>query len=271
MARFYDSTGRAISYVPTKDGKKSRAPTVADIESKDLRASWTTMIKEVLAAPGLERYKLKSLIESALTLPEILGESLEDRAARVYEDAEAHSKKARDMGGVRHDMFMNVLNGDPIPDDQKEFADKFRGFIKANDVTPIQIERPLVGATSAGRPDLIAWRAPFGSKSERFVVDYKGQELFTAPGVPRLKDGKPVKPFYAPEHWIQCAGYSLDWFENHGEKCGACVIVYCRNTGELFPKFKTVNEMARWREAARLVRSLWRVLKLRNLEYGEEW
>lgn len=268
-SRFYTSEGQAIQFVPKADGKGTRAVRVTDAEEHDWKASWTTMIKEVLASPGLERYKLTALLESSMTLPEIPGESLEDRAERVYADAEAHPKKARNMGSVRHDMFMNVLNGDRVDKGQEIFAERFRTFIKTNDVRPIAVEKALVGSQSAGRPDLIARVRVFGNPDLAFVVDYKGQELFTEPGVPRLKNGKPVKPFYAPESWIQCAGYSLDWFQLHGEKCGACVIVYCRNTGELFPQFKTVAEMAKWREAARHVRGLWRVLKLKKMTYGE--
>jgi len=265
-SRFYTEDGRAIQEVPTADGKSTRPVRVSDAIKNNWRPSWTTMIKETLAAPGLERWKLKTILEAALTLPEIPGESLEDRAERAYQDADAHPKKARDEGSIRHDMFMNILKGKKIPPKQQEFANRFKDFLKVNQARTIQTEKPLVGKLSAGRPDWITYLTIFGNPEQGYVVDYKGQEIMDKDGVPRLKNGRPVQPSYSPEMWIQCGGYSLDWHEKHSQKLGACVIVFCRNSGLLYPQFKSVNEMKRWRDAARLVRALWRNLHGLSIE-----
>lgn len=258
-SRFYDKDGRAHAEIIGKNGRP-RAVWNKDAIQHDWKPSWTTMIKDVLAAPGLERWKLRNLLESSLTLPVIEGESLEDRADRIYQDADKHSKQARDKGSVRHDMFMNVLNGAPVLPEEEKFAEKFRGFIAANRANTVQVETPLIGSKSGGRPDWIARLSVFGNPEQLYVVDYKGQEIFDVNGEPIIKNDRPKRPFFSNEMWIQVAGYSLDYAERHAQYCGGCVIVYCRNTGELYPEFKSPDEMGKWRRAAEYVRGLWRQL-----------
>ena len=259
-SRFYDSSGRAHAEIIGKNGRP-RAVWNKDAIENDWKPSWTTMIKDILAAPGLERWKIRNVLESSLTLPVIDGESLDDRADRIIEDADKHAKQARDKGSVRHDMFMHILQGAPIRKEEEAFAGKFRAFIDQTKAQSVQVETPLIGAHSGGRPDWIARLSLFGNDpGQLYVVDYKGQEILDVDGEPIIKYGKPKKPFYSNEMWIQVGGYALDWFEKHSELCAGCVIVYCRNTGELYPEYQSVEEMKKWMRAAELVRSLWRLL-----------
>ena len=59
-------------------------------------------ICQVMAKPGLEKYKMMQMLYASLTLPQKPGESLDDYAQRVVADAEVHKEEAAATGTAIH-------------------------------------------------------------------------------------------------------------------------------------------------------------------------
>jgi hypothetical protein len=77
-----------------------------------------TEILKVLAKPGLDKWKETQLLQAALTLPAIEGESLDEYAKRVMEDSKKHAQNARELGTKIHGAIERSFAGK-----QHEYAD----------------------------------------------------------------------------------------------------------------------------------------------------
>ena len=97
---WYDREGNPRYTIIGKNGKE-RNTTVRDARIHSLVPSVTT-VNRGAAAPGLERYKVRQAIMSALTLARQEGESDESYIARIVRDSEEQAKKARDKGTEIH-------------------------------------------------------------------------------------------------------------------------------------------------------------------------
>ena len=99
---WYNQDGSTAYEVPYADQSKGmRGTTLRDAKKLNLYPSVTTVLN-VLAKPGLERWKQNNLLMSALTLPHIDGESLDDYAKRVTVDAADQAKAAAERGTYIH-------------------------------------------------------------------------------------------------------------------------------------------------------------------------
>jgi hypothetical protein len=99
---YYNYDGSTAYEVPYADKSKGmRKTTLRDAKKLNLYPSVTTVLN-VLAKPGLERWKQNNLLMSALTLPHIDGESLDDYAKRVTVDAADQAKAAAERGTYIH-------------------------------------------------------------------------------------------------------------------------------------------------------------------------
>lgn len=226
---WYSQTGEAAHTVIAKNGLP-RDTTLADARKSNLLPSVTTVIKQTLAAPELERWKITQAIHAALTLPEIAGESLEDRVRRVREDSEAQAKAAAAHGSAVHDAFCRYLHGQDVP---QEFARNVEalqaqidsGFgLMLGPVRTLWSEKTLVGEGYAGTADWL-----IETSAGLAVVDFKGQDV---------KNGKPA---VRQEYWIQLAAYAA--------AAGLVInlvgtIVFDRKTGAMYPEFRTLEEIA---------------------------
>jgi len=235
MSHWYSETGQAAHTVLAKNGTP-RSTTLADARKQNLLPSVTTVIKSTLAAPQLEQWKVTQAIHAALTLPEIPGESLEDRVRRVREDSEAQAKAAAAHGSAVHDAFCKYLHGQDVA---PEFAHNVEalqaqidsGFgLMLGPVRTVWSEKTLVGDGYAGTADWL-----IETSQGLAVVDFKGQEV---------RDGKPS---VRQEYWIQLAAYAA--------ATGLVInlvgtIVFDRKTGAMYPEFRTMaeieNETAIW-------------------------
>lgn len=235
MSNWYSQSGQLVHTVLAKNGKP-RDPTLADARKENFVPRVTTVIKSTLAAPQLERWKVTQAIHAALTLPEIPGESLEDRVRRVREDSEAQAKAAAAHGSAVHDAFCRYLHGQDVA---PEFAHNVEalqaqidsGFgLMLGPVATIWSEKTLVGDGYAGTADWL-----IETSQGLAVVDFKGQDV---------KDGKPS---VRQEYWIQLAAYAA--------ATGLVInlvgtIVFDRKSGAMYPEFRTLaeieNETAIW-------------------------
>lgn len=107
---WYDRQGNAVYEVPCTSKDGMRPTTIKDAKKLDLVPS-VTAILNIAAKPGLEAWKAKQILEASLTLPRIDGESLDDYAVRVMEDAKAQSALARDKGTQLHAAIEQYIQG----------------------------------------------------------------------------------------------------------------------------------------------------------------
>ena len=99
---WYDEAGQTAYEVPYADPKKGmRATTIRDAKKLNLFPSVTTVMS-IMDKPGLNRWKQMNMLESALTLPALEGESLDSYAKRVIEDAAETGRKAAQRGTDIH-------------------------------------------------------------------------------------------------------------------------------------------------------------------------
>lgn len=153
-------------------------------------------VLSVLHNEGLEIWKRDQLLDSALTLPVIEGETMDERKKRIIEDANAQSEKAKEKGTIIHGLAERyvkqvLINLQPYPQDIIDIAmplckwvdeHKFRG----------ETEKVLTGR--------------WGGK-----LDFKGRNVFSRQCIADWKTQAttPGKPFNFYDEWImQLAAYS---------------------------------------------------------------
>src|SRR4051812_25248796 len=98
---WYRRDGQPCYQVPRAKGDGMRDTTLADARKLDLVPS-VSLILKCAAAPGLENWKLRKMLEAALTLPRHEGESLDDFSERVISDSQEQGKKAAERGTDLH-------------------------------------------------------------------------------------------------------------------------------------------------------------------------
>ena len=107
---FYDSEGNPCYTVIAKNGNP-RPSTLADCRKNNWYPSTTTILG-VVAKPGLEAWKIKQAIMSALTLPRLPDESEDDFLVRVEADYKEQGKKAMQKGTDIHASLERAYGGD---------------------------------------------------------------------------------------------------------------------------------------------------------------
>jgi hypothetical protein len=231
--RWYNDEGgivEACYQIPKKKGDGMKEPNITDAREMGLLPSVTTILN-VMARPGLERWKLEQAIQSALTLPRpiesegewvsrILAqdprdikdalmeaysdlpkylESEDGFAVRVAQDMEAQANKAAEFGHRIHDAIADMLvNGiqypSPIYPDLHPFLESFKAWAKAS-IEEVHAVEKVVGGKAwgyAGRLDLYCTLRVFG----KTVIDIKSQNI---------KEGK--SPIFYPDWVGQLAAY----------------------------------------------------------------
>jgi hypothetical protein len=111
---WYKPDGTPAYQIPAKSGAL-RDVTLRDARKLGLVPSVTSIIREA-AAPGLELWKRKNLLLSALTLPRIEGEPLDDFSRRIEVDAAEQGKRALERGTEIHAEIERALCGGPVTD-----------------------------------------------------------------------------------------------------------------------------------------------------------
>jgi len=114
---FYDREGNPCYQVPYADPSKGmRNTTLRDARKLSLVPS-VTAILNIQAKPGLERWKQNQLLLSALTLPKIEGETLDDFSYRVMQDSKEQGEQARNKGTAIHAAIEQFYLGEEYDPD----------------------------------------------------------------------------------------------------------------------------------------------------------
>lgn len=106
---WYTKDGDSAYEVPAKDGTM-RPTTLRDARKVGLVPSVTTILG-VISKPGLDAWKQNQAIDSALTLPMLEGESLDDFKIRVIKDAKEQGQKAAQLGTDIHASLDKAYSG----------------------------------------------------------------------------------------------------------------------------------------------------------------
>lgn len=146
-----------------------------------------TNVLSVMAKPELEIYKQIQCILSALTLPKMENEPLDDFARRCVKDAGEQSKKARDLGSDIHAAVESyLLDGDMPEPGLAVYVNPFIEWARTHIAEVIGVEQ-YIADTSLG----------YAGKYDAYVI-LRGNSVFDSKqAVLDLKcrtcrDGKPA-------------------------------------------------------------------------------
>jgi len=107
---WYDQAGKPRYTIIGKNGKE-RATTLRDAREHNYFPSVTTILG-VAAKPALENWKIDQALMSALTLPRIEGESLDDFMSRAKKDSKDQAIKAAERGTAIHADVESGFSGE---------------------------------------------------------------------------------------------------------------------------------------------------------------
>ena len=102
-AHWYTADGEP-SYTRIAKNGNVRATTLRDAKKEGLLPSVTTIIN-VLAKPGLDRWKQEQVLLASLTLPRLENELEADWLKRVTEDSRSTGRDAMDRGTAMHNVL----------------------------------------------------------------------------------------------------------------------------------------------------------------------
>jgi hypothetical protein len=161
-----------------------------DARKLKLVPSVTTVIK-CAAKPGLELWKTKQAILSALTLPKVAGEAEDAYLARILSDSQEQARKASERGTAIHAAIQGSFEDETIPEGMWPYA---KG---------VMVELFSECGWGVWKPELsFAHPYGFGGKcdlaSKEWIVDFKTKE-FSKDEVNSLKTWE--------EHAMQLAAY----------------------------------------------------------------
>lgn len=176
-AHWYEVDGTPAYTRKSKSGTE-RNTTLRDARKENLVPSVTTVLR-ILSNPFLERWKLENLLTAALSLPEIEGESVQDYAERVWEDANTISEGARNFGTNLHDAIerrlrLGTMDGMVCTEDVTEHLAEFDKWAQANVIKVHAVEFTVVGQEGyAGKVDALLEHRVHGL----CYTDWKSQNI----------------------------------------------------------------------------------------------
>ena len=92
-------------------GEPAYGSTLREARKEHLLPSVTTVLKEK-SNFQLQSWREEQKILAALTLPDIPGETVDEKVKRIISDADAQSKTARETGDVVHKLVERILLGE---------------------------------------------------------------------------------------------------------------------------------------------------------------
>jgi hypothetical protein len=194
--------------MPKKDGKGMKKVTLREAREGGFVPS-VTGITEMMPKPFLQSWKVEQAILSAVTLPRLPDETEDAFCARVVEDMDAQSEKAREFGTKIHDAIESYLmkRHEPFPDDVAPFMASFVQWAD-NEIMEVKALEFCVGSKVcgyAGRLDLDAVLMGRGP----CLVDFKTQKV-------KLNRAGIKEPAFYLEWPIQLTAYANAMPEKRG-------------------------------------------------------
>lgn len=192
-SHWYTRDGQPAYTVPRAKGDGERATTLRDARKLDLLPSVTTIF-QIMAKPGLDKWKLGKAIEAALDTPRDAGEPEEHWHERILARSREEVLEAADLGSRIHDAIDNWFGGQMPPVELEPYVMPALCYFNEKQFTEVEREKVVINSDMGygGRVDLLA-RA--GGK--RLIVDFKTR---------RTEEGVKVTPYdFQP---MQIAAYA---------------------------------------------------------------
>ncbi len=185
-AHWYDIHGNPQHTYVDKAGV-TKPTTLREARKSNWLPSVTTFLK-IFAEPGLNSWQRGQDIMSALTMPEVPGESLQDRAMRVQSDSEKYMREKAVWGNSVHAMVEQVCRDKCY---QKVFADHalnrtgetFDNWFQAN-----------VGQVMASEKRVVSMVHGFAGTVDFLYRDKEGKVILADFKTPALKGEKKMRP-----------------------------------------------------------------------------
>lgn len=212
---WYDRDGNPRHQVPNTKGDGLRNTTIKDAKAKGLLPS-VSGITKMLAAPGLEIYKMREVAKQCFLNPPHPGEDMDGYVSSMLDKGKDDSREAMDAGTIVHKAMEQWLTTGTFEDVEVAVNGETKNVGKfvlpaVNVITEagfeiVAAEKVLVNVREgyAGTTDLIA-RGPNG---ERAIVDFKSK---------RTKPGKKID--LLDSHMMQLAAYSKAYWGDEGDYC----------------------------------------------------
>lgn len=171
---WYDRTGNPVYTVAGANGQPV-TPDIRHARKLGLLPGVTGVLK-VQSAPALTEWLVKQALESALTLPRIEGESLDDFMARAKRDSQETGKKAADRGSDLHTALERAAQCKP-------FDEKWARHVEAVD-TSLRLAgvdfRAGDAEHSFAHPLGYGGKNDWHCKKQNVLLDYKSKDKIEA-------------------------------------------------------------------------------------------
>lgn len=198
---WYTRDGKARHTQPTKPGAKNptRPTNIKDAKAQDLLPSVSSYTK-MLAAPGLERWKMGKVAEACFKYPPHPGEDMAEYVRTMLDKSKDEGINAADLGTQIHAAIEAKLKGETYEDSHVEVAEGFGAMISKMvepafakladlDIHVKHAELVLVNSAEgyAGTTDVV---------HQRGILDWKSK---------KTKQDEPIFP--SETHPMQIAAY----------------------------------------------------------------
>lgn len=215
---WYQRNGAPCYEVMSAKPGVMRPATLRDARKLNLVPSVTTII-QCAAKPGLERWKAEQVMLSALTLPRREGENEKDWIARVWDDSQEQSRKARDKGTEIHAAIQGAYEGKDVSTPFIEYVAGAERAVAAWMKGPWNAEKSFACPLGfGGKVDL---------SHNWAVIDFKSKEFDVTADLKIW-----------PEHAMQLAAYR----HGLGMDKAKCAIVYVSVTNPGLAKLIEIPE-----------------------------
>ena len=173
-----------------------RSTTLRDARKEGLVPSVTSIISDTTPKPNLVAWKIEQAILAALTLPRLGGESVDQFAIRVAEDARETSSRAANLGTRGHRAIEDWISVGSGTSDVEIMGmlEEYAKWHNVNVKKAIYVEQPFCKHGYGGCVDLVAEMLD-GTTA---IIDFKTQ---------RRKPGEKMVS-YKPDHPMQLAAYA---------------------------------------------------------------
>lgn len=191
-AHWYTKDGQPLYEIENKSKPGTFRPTTLRDARKLSLVPSVTSVLSIMARPGLEAWKQSQIVLAALTLPRNEGESIDDFAMRVINDAAEHGKQAADLGTQIHAAVQGAFEDKAVPVEYGTFVSAT--MAKMNHEWPIawECEKPF------SHPLGFGGKVDAYSPGNRIVIDWKTTRF-----------SKEKLPTGYDEHLIQLSAYAF--------------------------------------------------------------
>lgn len=242
---WYRADGQPCHTVPYA-GKRpgERATTLSDARKLGLLPS-VTGVMGVLAAPGLENWKMDTLLDHASRNPwSELDEPLEYWKKRIRDGAFQKNIAVMDLGSRIH----SALETEEVPEDLKPFVMPVFEKLEAEGITQTQREIVLTNGTEgfAGRTDALITKGILPG-----VLDFKSKAT---------KKDEPIKAY--SNHGMQLAAYGATAYgrEALGNLCLVNVFVSTTEPGRVEMVYHKPEDQTAYYETFLNCCAIWRAV-----------